>query len=106
MKLRIEFERDVVYHEKSLTLQLMRYFKPTKLMWLGTLGGWSKPEVIMEGGIPTNPFEVMELIKSSMRKEIKDWSCGYLISSIEMESPEEKEQIDSWILVDKLKGNP
>jgi hypothetical protein len=107
MKLRIEFEREAGYHEKKLTLLLMRFFNPTKLSWLGS-GGWSSkgPEVVIEGATPLNPFEVMEQINESMAKEVKDWSHGFTITYIEMESRKEKGKIDSWILIDKLKGNP
>jgi len=104
MKIRIQFEREASYSEKKLQLVLMRYFNPTKFMWMGGASSWgSKPEVAMEGADPVNPFEAMEQVNAEMAKQVKNWSYAFTITYIEMESPAEKEKIATWVLMDKLK---
>jgi len=105
MKLRIQFEREANYYHKKLTLLLMRYFKPRKFTLLNSGDTWTSkgPEVYMEGAEPVNPFDVMKEINEAMAKEVKDWSHSFEISYIEMETPKEKEKIDTWVLIDKIK---
>lgn len=105
MKIRIQFGREASYHEKQLTLLLMRYFTPTKFMIVGGNDSWSTKglEVTMEGAAPVNPFDAMKEINEAMVKRVKDWSCLFEITYIEMESQEEKDKIATWILIDKLK---
>jgi len=104
MKIRIQFQREASYNEKELTLLLMRYFTPTKFSVLSA-GSWGSkgPEVIMEGAAPVNPFDVMKEVNDAMAKKVKDWSYSFDITYIEMESPEEKDKIATWILIDKIK---
>jgi len=105
MKIQIQFGREASYHEKKLTLLLMRYFNPTKFMLSGLAYSWSSkgPEVTMEGALPINPFEAMDQINEAISKEFNDWSPLFEITYIEMESQMEKKKIDTWILVDKIK---
>jgi len=102
MKIRIQFPPEANYHEKDLTLLLMRYFTPTKFSVLKNAWDRKGPEIYMEGAAPVNPFDVMKEINEAIGRKAKDWSYHSDITYIELESPEEKDKIPTWILVDKI----
>ena len=103
MYLKIEVLKDFrnTLDEKErliLTKELIRYYKPTRITWL------NNTLLEIEGTEPV-PLNTMEMIRGKIQGSIPGRTTGFYFAFSYVEitfTPEEKKQIDTLILSEKL----
>lgn len=97
MDLEIVFDRDVFSFNETITLSIIRDFKPSKIVWLSS----NHVEIF---GAQLAPFftifkKIMNEVQSSSFNQ--SFILRFEIKRIQFE-PEEKEQLDTFVLANKL----